>query len=520
PYHYHYYENKKEKEKEEEEEEEKYGDENDKILSTADQLEIINKKNLLQEFSDDEYKEFLSLENICQEHLKKTKQEAEFQQDISSVYFTPAVLRLPIGIFLPIKSVSIGLSHIAILDNYGQVFASGTFIIENSAIGLYGKAGHYPKYQRNFIHVRHCQKQNNKIGPLPCISKISSGAHHFLMLSVMVLFLNMVLLNLDNVCQIEKLIYCLVVVEKFFMLKVWSHLVILHVVITITLSFQKIVNIFIAGDKMFIYNVAILCRQIKYTLIHIFTILDMIAAPKIVNFYENDNNENGHCDTYEKNNIMNYDSIGEIKQICAGNHFTVLLTMNHQVFTFGRNACRQLGRGTFRNDPVRKMDSNNPKDFVWQEASPDLCRLVTLLDGIKIDWIGAGTDHWFAHDSDTGHVYAFGDSSEGRCGVGKWKSARGRSAFDHLNIDLNLFNVAGAVGGSNHSLFLIQPKASSQSSQQSFSFEIQQQQITFSEPSKRTLSQISSRKEGDNDNRKDKEASTPVSKKRRTTKNT
>ena len=172
---------------------------------------------------------------------------------------------------------------------------------------------------------------------------------------------------------------------------------------------------------------------------------NVIDGPKLVDFYEtpmidtnNNNNNNNKVNVKEcswkeciaKKHKKVTKNV-KIVSVYGGTHFSVALDENDCVWTFGRNASVQLGRDTYREP------SNDPNIEVT-ELTPDLARKVTFLDG-KIDWIGCGTKFWFAHNKFNGNLYAFGDSADGCCGVGYWRSARGRTVFDKSNLDLVCF---------------------------------------------------------------------------------
>jgi len=132
---------------------------------------------------------------------------------------------------------------------------------------------------------------------------------------------------------------------------------------------------------------------------------------------------------------------------------TVALDSAGTVWTCGRNACYALGRKT-RSEGVRVIAGQQVKT----EVLPDLMRKVTDLEKMHINWIGSGSVVWFAHSSNSGAVYSFGDASSGRAGIGQWKYARGRPVFDEHNLDLMKFEVTSANGGSDHVVFTIKRK--------------------------------------------------------------
>ena len=157
--------------------------------------------------------------------------------------------------------------------------------------------------------------------------------------------------------------------------------------------------------------------------------------------------KNHNCDDDENNSYPL-----KIKDISAGAHFSVALDESNHVWTFGRNACVQLGRYTKKNSPKIDFDTKRP---IRQELCFDLPRMVSALKPFVIDWVACAAKCWFAHNAINGHVYAFGDAGEGACGLGKWRAAMGRCVFDQRNLDTTKYEVKMAAGGDNHSLFAI-----------------------------------------------------------------
>eukprot|EP01083_Nonionella_stella_P294606 1001470_1 len=129
---------------------------------------------------------------------------------------------------------------------------------------------------------------------------------------------------------------------------------------------------------------------------------------------------------------------------------TIALDIKGRVYTCGRNACGQLGRQT-RNEGI--VDYGIQK--VQTEVEPDFMRRVSDLNHILIDWIGCGSVFWYAHNKMNGTLYGYGDSSNGRVGIGSWKYSRGRPVFDKHNFDLKRFQIISASGGSDHCVFVI-----------------------------------------------------------------
>jgi len=143
----------------------------------------------------------------------------------------------------------------------------------------------------------------------------------------------------------------------------------------------------------------------------------------------------------------------KVMDVVAGEHMTVCLAMDGSVWTCGRNACGALGRKT-KSEGMKVYGSQRVKT----EVKPDFMRKVQDLSHISVDWIGAGSVVWFAHNRKHGAVYAFGDSSSGRAGIGCWKSSRGRPVFDEYNLDTNKYEVSSANGGSDHVIFTVRRK--------------------------------------------------------------
>jgi alpha-tubulin suppressor-like RCC1 family protein len=90
----------------------------------------------------------------------------------------------------------------------------------------------------------------------------------------------------------------------------------------------------------------------------------------------------------------------KVKQVAAGHSISLLLAEDGSVFSFGRNHGGQLGQGTL-GDPVTiatPIDGSN-------------------LGGRKITQV-AGGDRYGLLLADDGSVFAFGDNTNGRTGLG------------------------------------------------------------------------------------------------------
>eukprot|EP01084_Bolivina_argentea_P064583 117766_1 len=373
-----------------------------------------------------------------------------YQKALSYSYWTPASVRLPYKMI--IQSVTLGGSHMVVLDNLGQVWSSGTFR-NNGVVGH-----HYDhitkkiiRYQRTLYKISSIASQKdglafsqitkNKI--LQPIKKIASGADHFVMLDC---YGEIWMMGVTKLGQKWS--------ERNASKYLSPHRINSNVITTspnknnkkrhnvkfLDIACGNYHNIAISYDrKLYSWgqNVWLQCGYLKeqsgYN--------NVIDQPRLVPFYENKINLN---DNDEINKEIEQYQI-RVSSVVAGEHMTIVLDISGNVWTCGRNACGALGRETKCNGDKK-------------EAEPDVMRMVKDLEHIKIDWIGCGSLVWFAHNEIYGAVYAFGDSSNGRGGIGQWMYSRGRTVFDAYNMDLNKYEISNANGGSNHVVFTIKCK--------------------------------------------------------------
>merc|ERR1712130_636233 len=387
------------------------------------------------------------------EYEQKTDkyEEDDFQGSISCSYWTPAHIRLPYK--MVIKQVTLGGNHMVVLDDLGQVWSSGTFMND-------GPIGHHfdsytneiIRYQRTLRKLGNIESQDDglqssRIGKnkqLPQISMIASGVNHFLMLDIKGSIWKMGVTKLGQrwCSRNTKKYLC---PQRVSVINAAKNKRCTKKVKFIKIACGNHHNLAISSSNQLYswgQNIWLQCGhrsdQCGYG--------DVVDQPRWVPFYKNKKDLD---DDDEEDKQIDY----KIIDVVAGEHMTVCLATNGSVWTCGRNACGALGRKT-KSEGMRDYGSQRVKT----EVKPDVMRKVKDLEHISIDWIGTGSVVWFAHNRKHGAVYAFGDSSSGRAGIGCWKSSRGRPVFDEYNLDTNKYEVVSANGGSDHVIFTVRRK--------------------------------------------------------------
>ncbi|XP_049850064.1 regulator of chromosome condensation-like [Schistocerca gregaria] len=132
----------------------------------------------------------------------------------------------------------------------------------------------------------------------------------------------------------------------------------------------------------------------------------------------------------------------EIKMAAAGQHHTLLLTQDGQVYSWGRGDYGQLGHGDTDPQPY-------PKKVEAFER---------LLKGDKVVQISTGGHHCLA-TTQNGEVYAWGFGDMAQLGVGVDEDKLVPEKLDNTNPKSHLTGkkVVWASGGGQHSVFLATP---------------------------------------------------------------
>eukprot|EP01084_Bolivina_argentea_P064584 117767_1 len=376
--------------------------------------------------------------------------EDDFQGTLSCSYWTPACIRLPYK--MVVKQITLGGTHMVVLDDLGQIWSSGTFMSD-------GPIGHHYdihtkeiiRYQRTLLRISDIESQDDglsssRIGKnkkLPQISEIASGVNHFLMLDVYGNVWKMGVTKLGQrwCARNTKKYLC---PQRVSVINIAQNRRATKRIKFVHISCGNHHNLAISTDQQLYswgQNIWLQCGHPKDQCGY----GNVVDQPRLVLFYKNKININSEN---EKDLLL--EQHPKIQSVCAGEHMTIALDIKGRVYTCGRNACGQLGRQT-RNEGI--VDYGIQK--VQTEVEPDFMRRVSDLNHILIDWIGCGSVFWYAHNKMNGTLYGYGDSSNGRVGIGSWKYSRGRPVFDKHNFDLKRFQIISASGGSDHCVFVI-----------------------------------------------------------------
>eukprot|EP00492_Amphilonche_elongata_P004146 TRINITY_DN4531_c0_g1_i1.p1 TRINITY_DN4531_c0_g1~~TRINITY_DN4531_c0_g1_i1.p1 ORF type:complete len:350 (-),score=34.73 TRINITY_DN4531_c0_g1_i1:148-1197(-) len=323
-----------------------------------------------------------------------------------------------------IKQVTLGGTHMVVLDTLGRVFSRGTFRNNGSVVGHHWdhETSTIIRYQRTLKQLKFMDttydkqtayKRRNTKFELPQMVSIATGINHFLMLAKNGEIWEMGVTKLGQR-------YCARNIKKYLSPQLIS------MVTTIGKRLRSQKSAMVKFKKIACGNHHSLAVDRKGKLYSWGQNAhsqcgherssngwgDVIDQPRQLQFYEAKTNID---DAEEEDKpVEDY----QIEEVVAGEHMTVALDVNGNVWTCGRNVCQQLGRKT-RCRPDQ-----------------DIMRMVTDLKGIAIDWIGCASVVWFAHNKMNGSVYVYGDGTNGRAGIGKWRCAQGRPVFDEHNFDL------------------------------------------------------------------------------------
>lgn len=149
------------------------------------------------------------------------------------------------------------------------------------------------------------------------------------------------------------------------------------------------------------------------------------------------NNYNQICVKKGKNEFEHYPvltKIKNVKQIAGGQHHTIVLTNDHQVFSIGRKEYGRLGLGDVADDVT--------------ELSP-----IESLNDKKIISISCGAENNFGLSND-GKVYVWGSGTNSALGTGDEDDVVSPKLL--VSAQVKEKNILTMSGGGQHSLFLVE----------------------------------------------------------------
>lgn len=348
-------------------------------------------------------------------------------------YFIPNFTKLPnYHIIQEVKQIEMGGCHTVMIDQKGNVWSAGTFRNQ-------GKIGHHLNLktkktvlkQETFFNIRHYEDTNKQIKKLPSIIRLSSGNNHFLMLDENCYVWEMGITKLGQ--RISERIEKEYLKPRRMILKIRK------------ISFNLKRFEFRAKD--------IICGT------HFNLVLSQDG--QIYSWGQNNWFQTGHINKLTKIDIdtnwyrtvidkpkkISFSKKIMIISMAGGEHYAIALDNQGNVWSWGRNASKTLGRKT------RKI-INNIDNFT-RESIPNK-KPLKVKNIPKIKKISARETHWFALTIN-GELLVFGLNSNYKTGLGLENGeACGNSVFDNRNnYKYKLINI---VCGCLHSTFHLMKK--------------------------------------------------------------
>lgn len=100
------------------------------------------------------------------------------------------------------------------------------------------------------------------------------------------------------------------------------------------------------------------------------------------------------------------------KQVSCGDEFTMCLSQNGDIYSFGYNFDGQLGRGNIHTFGYNRKRPENRKTYKSKDTLPS--KIPTLKN---VEYIQCGRNHTFCKIQD-GEIYSWGDNEYGQLGIG------------------------------------------------------------------------------------------------------